>query len=163
MDYTPSQGHDLYRRSLYTFWKRTVAPPMMVNFDAANRETCVVRETRTNTPLQALDLMNDLTFVEAARFLGQRMIKEGGADPESRLRYGFLLATGRKPSESEAQILRGNLQYHLDYFAGKPDELKAYLNQGASQPDPAIDARQLAAYASVGSLLLNLDETISKE
>jgi len=163
MDYTPSQGHDLYRRSLYTFWKRTVAPPMMVNFDAANRETCVVRETRTNTPLQALDLMNDLTFVEAARFLGQRMIKEGGADADSRLRYGFLLATGRKPSPSEAQILRGNLQYHLDYFAGKPDELKAYLNQGASQPDPAIDARQLAAYASVGSLLLNLDETISKE
>ena len=80
MDYVQSKGPDLYRRSLYTFWKRTIAPPMMVNFDSAQRETCVVRETRTDTPLQALNLMNDVTFVEAARFLGQRMIKEGGRD-----------------------------------------------------------------------------------
>ena len=81
MDYVRSKGPDLYRRSLYTFWKRTIAPPMMMNFDAAGREACVVRENRTNTPLQALNLMNDVTFVEAARFLGQRMMQEAGADP----------------------------------------------------------------------------------
>ena len=76
MHYIQSKGPDLYRRGLYTFWKRTIPPPMMMNFDSANREACVVRETRTNTPLQALNLMNDVTFVEAARFVGQRMLPE---------------------------------------------------------------------------------------
>ena len=90
MDYVQSHGDDLHRRSLYTFWKRTIPPPEMINFDAANREMCVVRETRTDTPLQALNLMNDVTYLEAARFLGQRMIKEGGASPDARLRFGFL-------------------------------------------------------------------------
>src|SRR2546422_3328944 len=115
MKYVQSKGRDLYRRSLYTFWKRTIAPPFMVNFDAANHESCVVRETKTNTPLQALDLMNDVTFLEAARFLGQRMIKEGGESPDARLRYGFRLATGRRPTAGEEQVLRDDLQFHLDY------------------------------------------------
>ena len=92
-------GEDLYRRSLYTFWKRTIPPPMMTNFDAAGREACVVRETRTNTPLQALNLMNDVTFNEAARFIGQRMMKEGGSDAASRLRYGFRLVSQRAADE----------------------------------------------------------------
>ncbi len=116
MDYTQGTGADLYRRSLYTFWKRTVAPPMQANFDSAMRESCVVRDSRTNTPLQALNLMNDITFVEAARFLGQRMLTEAPADPERRLSYGFQLATGRKPNATEAEILRSNLQYHLDFL-----------------------------------------------
>jgi hypothetical protein len=163
MDYVQSKGSDLYRRSLYIFWKRTIAPPMMVNFDAAQRESCVVRETRTNTPLQALDLMNDVTFVEAARFLGQRMIKEGGADAASRLGYGFKLALGRAPSTAEAQILRDNLNYHRDYFAAKPADVEAYLKQGDSPADPALDRRELAAYASVASLILNLDEMVTKQ
>ena len=160
MDYVQSKGDDLYRRSLYTFWKRTIAPPMMANFDAATRESCVVRETRTNTPLQALDLMNDVTFVEAARFLGQRMIKEGGADADARLRYGFRLVTGPRASAAEEQVLRDNLQFHLDYFAGKAEETKPFLASRASLPAirPSTGA-ELAAYASVGSLLLNLDET----
>src|SRR5438046_7061006 len=127
MQYEQSRGPELYRRSLYTFWKRTIAPPMMINFDAAMRETCVVREARTNTPLQALDLMNDVTFVEAARFLGQRMIKVGGSDAASRLRYGFRAALGRSPTDAEAQILRDSLNYHRDYFAGKQDDLETYL------------------------------------
>jgi hypothetical protein len=163
MDYIQSKAPDLYRRSLYIFWKRTIAPPMMVNFDAAQRESCVVRETRTNTPLQALDLMNDVTFVEAARFLGQRMMKEGGADAASRLRYGFHLALGRSPSEAEAQILRDSLNYHLDYFAGKQGEVDSYLKQGDSPSDPALDRRELAAYASVASLMLNMDEMVTKQ
>jgi hypothetical protein len=162
LDYEQDHGDDLYRRSLYIYWKRTVAPPMMANFDAASRESCVVRETRTNTPLQALNLMNDVALVEAARGLGQRMIKEGGSDAASRLRYGFELATGRTPSQREEQILRDNLQYHLDYFSGKSREIEALLTQGESKRDTSLDPRELAAYASVGSLLLNLDETVTK-
>lgn len=162
MAYVQSRGDDLYRRSLYTFWKRTIAPPFMVNFDAANRETCVVRESRTNTPLQALNLMNDVTFLEAGRMLGQRMMQEGGQTPELRLGHGFRLVTSRIPSSSELQVLRDSLNYHRDYFA---DEAKAaeYLSLGETKPDPALDKRELAAYAAVGSLLLNLDEAVTKE
>jgi hypothetical protein len=163
MYYVQSKGEDLYRRSLYTFWKRTVAPPMMANFDSALRESCTVRENRTNTPLQALNLMNDVTFIEAARFVGQRMMREAGADPNARLAYGFRLITSRNPTAAETAVLRGNLQYHLDYFAGQPERVKAYLSQGDSPPDPKLDARELAAYASVASLMFNLDEAITKE
>ena len=161
LDYVQGHGEDLYRRSLYTFWKRTIAPPEMINFDAANRETCVVRELRTNTPLQALNLMNDVTFVEAARFIGQRMMKEGGKTSDSRLTYGFRLVTGRVPSAAELSVLRDSLAYHLDYFStGSPD---TYLAQGESRSDPSLDKRELASYASVASLLLNLDEAVTKE
>jgi hypothetical protein len=162
MDYVQGTGEDLHRRSLYTFWKRTIAPPMLATFDSANREACVVRENRTNTPLQALDLMNDVTFLEAARFIGQRMMKEGGVDPDARLRYGFRLVTGRAPSAAEQQVLKDNLSYHLDYFA---DETKArtYLKQGETPADASLSPRDLAAYASVGSLLLNLDEAVTRQ
>ncbi|MGH8247555.1 MAG: DUF1553 domain-containing protein, partial [Gammaproteobacteria bacterium] len=163
MDYLQSRGDDLYRRNLYTFWKRTIAPPLLVNFDAAMRESCVVRETRTNTPLQALNLMNDVTFLEAARFVGQRMMKEGGNGPANRLRYGFRLALGRWPEPAEEAIVRDTYQYHLDYFSHEPARARAYLQHGDSPPDPALDPRDLAAYASVASLLLNLDETVTKE
>ena len=163
MDYVQGHGEDLHRRSLYTFWKRTIAPPMMANFDSALRESCVVRETRTDTPLQALNLMNDVTFLEAARFIGQRMMLEGGADASSRVRYGFLLVTGRSPSKAEEEVMLGDLRYHLDYFSGKPEQIKQYLDQGEAAADPKLDRRELAAYASVGSLLLNLDETVTKE
>lgn len=162
MDYVQSKGSDLYRRSLYTFWKRTIAPPMMVNFDAANHESCVVRENRTNTPLQALNLMNDVTFLEAGRFVGQRMWKEGGHDAESRLRYGFRLVTGRFPSRQELTVLRGSLQYHLDYFSTDAKRLEV-LRYGDSPADASIPPRELAAYAAVGNLLLNLDEAVTKE
>jgi hypothetical protein len=163
LDYVQDKGESLYRRSMYIYWKRTVAPPEMAIFDAAGRETCAVRETRTNTPLQALDLMNDVTFVEAARFLGQRMIREGGPGAASRLRYGFRLATGHAPSAQQEQILHDSLQYHLDYFSGKPEQTQALLQQGDSRSDPTLEPRELAAYASVASLLLNLDETITKQ
>jgi hypothetical protein len=157
--YVTAKGPDLYRRGLYTFWKRTIAPPMMVNFDAANREACVVRENRTNTPLQALNLMNDVTFLEAARFIGQRMILEGGAD---RLGYGFKLVTSRVPNDGERRVLQDNLNYHLDYFASD-EKARQYLAQGDKAADASVSRRELAAYASVASLLLNLDEAVSKE
>jgi hypothetical protein len=162
MDYVQGHGEDLYRRSLYTFWKRTIAPPEMINFDSANREACVVRETRTNTPLQALNLMNDVTYVEAARFIGQRMMKEGGEAQQDRLRYGFRLVTGHWPSQAQQEVLLDSLRFHLDYFSD-PKKVDEYLQQGESEPDAKLDRRELAAYASVGSLLLNLDEVMTKE
>jgi len=163
MDYRQAHGRDLYRRSLYTFWKRTVAPPMLANFDAANREACVVPESRTNTPLQALNLMNDVQFVEAARVFGQRMMLEGGASAEEKLRYGFRLATGRRPKAAELEVLRGSLSYHLDYFAGDAKRVEQFLAQGEAPIDARVDNRELAAYGSVGSLLLNLDETVTRQ
>ena len=161
MDYVESAGRDLYRRGLYTFWKRTIAPPMMVNFDAANHESCTVRESRTNTPLQALNLMNDVTFLEAGRWLGQRMLKEGGATAEQRLSYGFRLATGRRPTPDEARLLAGSLAYHLDYFSSDPAKSVEYLKQGSRASDPSL--KGLAAYAAIGNLLLNLDEAVTKD
>ena len=162
-EYRQSRGPDLYRRGLYTYWKRTAAPPMLMNFDAAARENCVVRDTRTNTPIQALNLMNDVTFVEAARFLGQRMIREGGDGRDQRLRHGFRLALARAPSAAEMEVLRGSLQYHLDYFASQRGTAQAFLRHGDAPPDPALEARELAAYASVAGLILNLDEAVTKE
>jgi hypothetical protein len=162
MEYVQSKGRDLYRRSLYTFWKRTIAPPFMVNFDAANHESCVVRETRTNTPLQALNLMNDVAFLEAARFLGQRMMKKGG-DATARLRFGFRLATGRWPSPAEEQVLLDDLRFHRDYFSTDTKKADEFLDQGDSPADRALNRPELAAYAAVASMILNLDETITKE
>ena len=102
--YERDKGEGLYRRSLYTYWKRTVAPPFMVNFDSPNRETCTVRETRTNTPLQALNLMNDVTFVEAARKLAERMISEGGSDAAATDRFAYELVLARPPKPVEMQV-----------------------------------------------------------
>ena len=133
-----STGDDLFRRSLYTFWKRTVPHPVMLTFDAPDREVCIVRRARTNTPLQALTLMNEPAFDEAARHLGERMQKEGGPDDEARLRWGFELATAREPSPEEMRELRGSL-----------DDAR---RTGAANP-----------YGTVGSILLNLDETITRE
>jgi hypothetical protein len=103
-----------------------------------------------------------VTYVEAARFIGQRMMKEGGAGAEDRLRYGFRLVTGHSPSKAQQDVLLASLRFHLDYFSDlkKVDE---YLAQGESRPDATLDRRELAAYALVGSLLLNLDEAMTKE
>ena len=162
MNYTQGHGDDLYRRGLYTFWKRTIAPPMMMNFDAAGRETCVVRESRTDTPMQALNLMNDTTFIEAARALGQRMM-QATPDPVARLRYGFRLLLSRYPTADETKALQASLNYHRDYFQTRPAAATKLLEQGESKPDPKLAPQELAAYASIASLMLNLDETVTKQ
>jgi hypothetical protein len=162
-DYVQAKGSDLYRRSLYTFWKRTAAPPMMMNFDASQREACIVRENRTNTPLQALNMMNDVTFLEAARFIGQRMLLEGGADRDARLRHGFRIVTGRVPSEKELGVLKGSLAYHTDHFASHTKERDDYLSYGEKPPAAHLDRNDLAAYMAVASLIMNTDEAITKE
>lgn len=161
--YRPDHGEGLYRRSLYTYWKRTVAPPSMVNFDAPTREVCIVRESRTNTPLQALDLMNDVAYVEAARRLAERMMTEGGAGDDARLSYGWRLALARAPREREAKILLEALRKFESRFARDPRAAVALLNEGDSLWNRSLDAEKLAAYTGVASLLLNLDEMVTKE
>jgi hypothetical protein len=159
-DYQRDTGEGLYRRGLYTFWKRTAPPPFMANFDSARREACTVREGRTNTPLQALNLMNDVTFVEAARVLAQRVWLEA---PEKRLDRAFRLVVSRAPSDRELAKLQSSLAYFRDYFASRPDDAKKLLAQGESRNDTNIPPAELAAMASVASLILNLDEALTKE
>jgi hypothetical protein len=162
-DYVADTGEKLYRRSMYTFWKRTVAPPSMMTFDASARETCTVRETRTNTPLQALTLMNETTFVEASRVLAERMMKQGGSSPEERIVFGFRAVLGRAPRPAETAILAGGFRRHLEEYRAKPDSARALVRVGDSRPDERLDPPELAAYTALASLILNLDETITKE
>jgi hypothetical protein len=162
-EYGQEKGDGLWRRSLYTFWKRTVMPPAMQVFDASSREYCKVRETRTNTPLQALNLMNDVTYVESARMLAQRMLNEGGSEPESRVTWGFRLAAGRVPEESERRVLLRSLAGQLEYFENDPEAAAELLAVGEKRNDASLAAQELAAYAVVGSLILNLDEVITRQ
>ena len=162
-DYRPDKGEGLHRRSLYTFWKRTAPPPMMMNFDAAGRETCVVRELRTNTPLQALNLMNDVTFLEAARGLALRMLRDGGGTPDERIAYGFEMATARPPKPREREILGASFRYYLDSFQSDPAAAAKYLSQGEAARDDGRNPNEFAAYATVADMILNLDAVVSKE
>ena len=162
-EYKQDHNDGLYRRSLYTFWRRTVPPPTMASFDAAGRESCVVRPAVTNTPLQALDLMNNVTFLEAARMIGERMLKEGGATPEERIAFGFRLATGRAPSALETTLLVRAFQSQLERFEARPGSAEKYLTQGESPRAKNLTTDQLAAYATIASMMLNLDEVVTKE
>jgi Protein of unknown function (DUF1553)/Protein of unknown function (DUF1549)/Planctomycete cytochrome C/Concanavalin A-like lectin/glucanases superfamily len=161
-DYVQDHGPSLYRRSLYTFWKRTIAPPTLMNFDAANRETCVVRETRTNTPLQALNLMNDVTFVEAARELAERVMKQHAA-PEPRLALAWRLAAARSPSPAELKVLRAALERHHEHYRDHRAAALKLVSTGESPRDQKHDIAEHAAYSAVCNLILNLDEVITKE
>jgi len=155
-------GDALYRRGLYTFWKRTSPPPSLMTFDAPSREACTVRRSRTNTPLQALVLMNDEQYVEAARHFARRIVKEGGASPEERIVYGFRLATARSPRADEIQVLRQILDQQSEEFARDAEAAEKLLGVGDSPRDPSFDARELAAWTMIANLLLNLDETVTK-
>ena len=161
--YKRDKGDGLYRRSLYTYWKRTVAPPFMVNFDSPNRETCTVRETRTNTPLQALDLMNDVTFIEAARKLAERMMTEGGNDVGQRIQFAYELVLSRPPKPEELQIITDTLSGFETRYREDRDSAKEFVSYGDSPVRKKLDLRELAAYSSVASLILNLDETVTKQ
>ena len=161
--YSPSHGDDLYRRSMYTFWKRTSGPPSLITFDAPDREKCTARRLLTNTPLQALVLLNDPTYVESARSLAQRMLLEGGADPGKRIRFGFRLATARMPSSDEVQILRDLEEKSVAGFRHNPERASKLLRVGESSFNTKLDPVELAAWTTVASTILNLDETITKE
>ena len=163
MKYKQSKGGDLYRRSLYTIWKRTVAPPAMAVFDAADREACWVRVKRTNTPLQALTLLNETAYVESARKLGERLMREGGGDPVG---FGFQLVSSRVPSDRERSILAGALaSYRSEFAAEANSETSAakLIAIGESAVASDLEPSELAAHAALANVLLNLDEVISRE
>jgi hypothetical protein len=162
-EYQQDHGASLYRRGLYTFWKRTVAPPSLMLFDASGREACAVRETRTNTPLQALTLLNDVTFVEASRVLAQRAIKQGGTTPDSRIEYLFRLATSRDPVAREQEIMVKGLRDHLARFQCDRGAALELISVGESQRDQSLDPSEHAAYTAMASLVLNLDEVVTKD
>ncbi|MDB6129676.1 MAG: hypothetical protein JWM04_783 [Verrucomicrobiales bacterium] len=157
-----SKNEDLYRRSLYTFWKRTVPNPAMLSFDAPDREFCTVRRSRTNTPLQALLLWNETGYLEAARHLAGRMIHEGGKSDSTRVAFAFQLATGRKPTFKEAGVLLHSLEKLRADFTDHSEEAAAFLKVGDSAIDTSILQSELAAMTGVASMILNLDETITK-
>ncbi|MBP90831.1 MAG: hypothetical protein CMJ64_29665 [Planctomycetaceae bacterium] len=156
-----SHGEDLYRRSLYTFWKRSVPSPTLSAFDAQSREVCVTTRPRTNTVQQVLVLMNDVTFVEASRCLAERIMSEADENDE-RLELIFQLAAGRKPTVRELQVLTRLLAEMLDEYRNDPELAKQLTTAGASTADAPIDVQRLAAWTAVASTVLSLDEVISR-
>ncbi len=161
--YQQGSGEDLHRRSLYTYWKRSVPHPAMMLFDVPFREVCAVRRTRSNTPLQAMNLLNDPTYVEAARFLALRMIREGGDTVDSRLTHGFRLLLARDPKPQELRILAAAVGRSLKDFTQDPQAAHALLSVGEAKTGDRPDPAELAAYATAAGTLMNLDETVTKE
>jgi hypothetical protein len=153
---------DLYRRSLYTFWKRTVPPPGMLTFDAATRDRCIVGRQHTNTPLQALVLMNDPQYMEAARAMSQKLLSSD-ASAENNLTMAFRKLTGRKPNSHEVEILLKSYEESLQSFQRSPALAMDLLKIGDYMLDESLDQSMLAAHVVTISSILNLDETISKE
>jgi hypothetical protein len=154
-------GDNLYRRSMYTFWKRTSPPPSMLTFDAPSRESCTARRARTNTPLQALVLMNDEQYVETARHLAVRMMTECGSDAAGCVTYGFQLATARRPNDDESNVLLEVYRAHRDRYQADPEAAAKLLDVG-DHKTTNFDVSELAAWTMVANLILNLDETVTK-
>lgn len=161
-EYSQSHGADLYRRTMYTFWKRTCPPAQLATFDAPDRETCTVRRARTNTPLQALVLMNDPTYVEASRKLAERILLEGGATTEERITFAFRLTTARKPTPRELLVLRRVFEQQHARFATDPIAATKLLSVGEFPRNEQLAVHELAAWAAVASVILNLDEAVTK-
>jgi hypothetical protein len=162
-NYKPDSGEGLYRRTMYTIWKRTAAPPSMLIFDAPNRETCSVKRSRTNTPLQALSLLNEITFVEAARHFGARMIREGGDTDRDRIQFGFRLAIARHPTDREIDILMNGLANDIDRYRLQTEDAEKLIKLGDSPMISDLDPATHAAYTLLANVLLNLDEFITRE
>ena len=161
-NYTQDTGPALYRRSLYVFLKRTAPPPFMTNFDAPNREQfCTVRE-RSNTPLQALQLMNDVQHFEAARGFAERIMTEGGTAPADRITFAYRSALSRKPTADEVTVVQGTLGKFLAEFSQSADAAKKVIHNGESKPKAGLPQTELAAWTLVANLILNLDETINR-
>jgi hypothetical protein len=158
--YDQDKGPNLYRRSLYTFWRRTVGPTTL--FDSGARQVCTVRQARTNTPLQALTLLNDVTFVEAARVLAERVTGKK-TNVHERLDLLFRLATARPPKETEQHVLERRLRDLRKHYESTPEAARELVIMGDRPPHADVDAVELAAYTGVAMLVLNLDEVLCKE
>lgn len=159
--YTPSTGSDLYRRSLYTFWRRTIGPPNM--FDSSNRQVCMVKQATTNTPLHALTTLNDPTFVEAARVFAERILKEGGDSDAERMRYAFAVALGREAEPIELDALKSALKKAREHYRSNPKDAEALASVGEYPVDPETELQEYAAYANVAQVLFNTDEFLTRE
>ena len=160
--YRPGRGRDLYRRSLYTFWKRSVPPPPLEAFDAPSREVCTASRPRTNTPLQALVLMNEPTFVEAARVFAERILRDGGSTTAERIDFAVRLATARRPADEETHFLDELLKAQLVEYRRFPAAADDLLSVRESQADAALDMSELAAWTTVASVILSMDAVIRK-
>jgi hypothetical protein len=158
--YVPDQGGDLYRRSLYTFWRRIIAPTMF--FDTASRQVCTVKQPRTNTPLHALALLNDITYVEAARALAERVISSAGSD-SARVDVAFSRVLSRRPNADEKHALQSSIDRLKREFSSDPTAAEKLLANGETKPNPNLNATELAAYTGLCLAILNLDETVTKE
>ena len=158
--YTPDTGEGLYRRSLYTFWRRIIGPTMF--FDVAPRQTCIVKPVRTNTPLQALAVMNDVQYIEAARALAERAM-QSSPNREGRITFAFRRLLGRTPKPEEIAVLGASYDRQLAEYTQSPTEAASLLKQGASPRDPTLNATEHSALTGVTLILLNLDETLTRE
>ena len=161
-NYKQGKGDDLYRRSIYTFLKRTAPAPFMTSFDAPSREQSCTLRGRSNTPIQALQLMNDVQHVEAARNLAQRVLKEGGAKDNQRVQWAWRVVTSRRPAVEEAQVVQNVLDGHRARFTKDAEAAKKLIAYGESKADPKLKPVDLAAWTLVANLLLNLDEVVNK-
>ncbi|HVY70833.1 MAG TPA: DUF1553 domain-containing protein, partial [Verrucomicrobiae bacterium] len=160
-EWEQTPGDDSYRRGLYTYWRRSIPYPSLITFDAPTRETCTVRRPRTNTPLQALVLMNDPVYVEASRGLGFRIMKNGGKTLRDKVNYAFKLCVARPPSDREQRLLASAYTRELQRMTTDRVAASKLVNVG-SKPPVDIDICELAAWTAVGNILLNLDEVINK-
>jgi len=161
LNYEPDNGEALYRRSLYTYWRRIVAPPMF--FDASSRQTCSVKATRTNTPLHALATLNDPTYVEAARTLAGQLLTTADVSDRDRINQAFRVCLARSAQAEELDLLEKSLERMRQEFRDDPEGAVAYLAVGASTPLPGLDTADYAAYASLCLSILNTDEALTKE
>jgi hypothetical protein len=158
-----STGEDLWRRSVYSYWKRTVPPPSMTIFDAPTRESCVVRRQMSSTPLQALALLNDEMYIETARKFAERIIHEGGRSAAQRLAWALRAAISRPATDTEVRVLEDGLTRRLAQYRADAASAERLLTAGESPRDRSIDTAELAAYTTVASVILNLDEVITRQ
>ncbi|MDO6436893.1 DUF1553 domain-containing protein [Cyclobacterium sp. 1_MG-2023] len=161
-EYIPDTGENLYRRSLYTIWKRSSPPPAMINFDASDKYVCIIKRQNTNTPLQALVLMNDPQYMEASRVLAEKMLTEGGNNTSDQLKYGFKAITSRNPEASELRVLEKLYQNELEEFIKAPHDADSLLHVGEYKSDVSLSKEKLAALTLVNSTLMNFDDAIYK-
>jgi hypothetical protein len=159
--YKRDDGPALYRRSLYTFWKRAAPPASMDILNAPNRETCTVRRERTNTPLQALVTLNDVQFVEAARHLAERSLKAGSQD-EARLDFMARRLLSRPLRAEERKVVHASLNQLAAHYRGHADDARKLITVGESRPDPSLDVPTLAAWTMLANEMMNLDEVLNK-
>ena len=160
--YPQGTGEQLYRRSLYTFWKRTVPSPMMKTLDAPERELCTLKRSLTNTPLQSLLLLNGIQFVEAARQMATQVLAQPLDSDQQRMEFAFRLATGRSPDELESNILLDALRQQNETFKNDSEAINNLLSVGDYPVDTTLNQTQLASWTAFCRILLNLDETITK-